>query len=77
MVKFQVDIVDLTENEISEFDNFFNESEGMEGVPLCELTNALKKETTWNEEKRKRFIHWFLIKGIIADTIIPDTEGHF
>jgi hypothetical protein len=56
--------------EEEEFQKFFDETDGLESYDLSEIHGRLPDE--WDSEKCKRFMKWFLEKGIKEDWIYAD-----
>jgi hypothetical protein len=57
--------LELTSNELLEFESLFEDADSFTDYRLSEIGNAIKGfRDCWQLWKRKRFVAWFFLKGL-------------
>ena len=55
---------DISKEENEEFENFYDETTSCECATLGGLCHFILDQTSWNREKIKSFLIWFVLEGL-------------
>lgn len=69
--------IELTNEELSEFESLFEDAESFTDYRLSEIGTAIKNDfrEDWNLEKRRRFCAWFFLKGLNEGWLLDEVGG--
>jgi hypothetical protein len=68
--------LELTSDELLEFESLFEDADSFTDYRLNEIGNAIKEfREDWQLWKRKRFVAWFFLKGLSDGWLIDEVGG--
>jgi hypothetical protein len=72
-VRFELE---LTDEELSEFESLFEDADSFTDYGLSEIGTAIKEfRDDWQLWKRRRFVAWFFLKGLSEGWLTDQVGG--
>ena len=65
--------MNISKVEAEQFDHFYRETDGCACADsLGAMYHYVTDETSWNREKIKRFLTWFVLKGLEENWLLAE-----